>query len=149
MEHVLYADILFFINFSMDMITLYLTSRLTSGPPLGWRTVVSALIGGLWGTLSIAVALDGVFGILLTGAISVLMVLVSFGYGGIGVLLRRSAVFWGTASLLGGVMTALCSFADSFGAPGYFRMAYCIDTEKVERSLVAMRKFVEETYPDR
>ena len=38
---------------------------------------------------------------------------------------------------------------DSFGAPGYFRMAYCIDTEKVERSLVALRKFVEEEYPER
>lgn len=35
---------------------------------------------------------------------------------------------------------------DSFGAPGYFRMAYCIDTEKVERSLVALRKFVQEEY---
>lgn len=35
---------------------------------------------------------------------------------------------------------------DSFGAPGYFRMAYCIDTEKVERSLVALRKFVTEEY---
>ena len=36
--------------------------------------------------------------------------------------------------------------SDSFGVPGYFRMAYCIDTEKVERSLVAMRKFVKENY---
>lgn len=35
---------------------------------------------------------------------------------------------------------------DTFGAPGFFRMAYCIDTEKVERSLVALRKFVEENY---
>lgn len=35
---------------------------------------------------------------------------------------------------------------DTFGAPGYFRMAYCIDTEKVERSLVALRKFVKEEY---
>ena len=26
--------------------------------------------------------------------------------------------------------------SDSFGCPGYFRMAYCIDTEKVVRSLV-------------
>ncbi|MBD5457635.1 MAG: pyridoxal phosphate-dependent aminotransferase, partial [Lachnospiraceae bacterium] len=31
---------------------------------------------------------------------------------------------------------------DTFGAPGYFRLAYCIDTEKVERSLEAFRKFV-------
>ena len=36
---------------------------------------------------------------------------------------------------------------DSFGAPGYFRMAYCIDTEKVIRSLDALRKFVETEYP--
>ena len=35
---------------------------------------------------------------------------------------------------------------DTFGAPGYFRMAYCIDTEKVERSLPALRRFVEEEY---
>lgn len=36
--------------------------------------------------------------------------------------------------------------ADSFGAPGYFRMAYCIDTEKVIRSLDALRRFVKEEY---
>ena len=35
---------------------------------------------------------------------------------------------------------------DTFGAPGYFRMAYCIETEKVERSLEALRKFVREEY---
>ena len=39
--------------------------------------------------------------------------------------------------------------SDSFGVPGYFRMAYCIDTEKVERSLQALRKFVETEYPSR
>ncbi|MBQ8596984.1 MAG: pyridoxal phosphate-dependent aminotransferase [Lachnospiraceae bacterium] len=36
--------------------------------------------------------------------------------------------------------------SDSFGVPGYFRMAYCIDTEKVERSVEALRKFVKENY---
>lgn len=35
---------------------------------------------------------------------------------------------------------------DSFGCPGYFRMAYCIDTEKVERSLVAFERFVKNEY---
>ena len=39
--------------------------------------------------------------------------------------------------------------SDSFGCPGYFRMAYCIDTEKVKRSLTALEKFVETEYPDR
>lgn len=36
--------------------------------------------------------------------------------------------------------------SDSFGVPGYFRMAYCIDTEKVERSLEALQRFVKEKY---
>ncbi len=39
--------------------------------------------------------------------------------------------------------------SDSFGCEGYFRMAYCIETEKVERSIAALRKFVETEYPNR
>ena len=35
---------------------------------------------------------------------------------------------------------------DSFGAPGYFRIAYCVDTEKVERSIEAFRRFVKAEY---
>lgn len=35
---------------------------------------------------------------------------------------------------------------EGFHAPGYFRVAYCIDTEKVERSLAAIRHFVKEIY---
>lgn len=38
---------------------------------------------------------------------------------------------------------------DTFGAPGFFRMAYCIDTEKVKRSLPAFSRFVEEEYKGR
>ena len=36
--------------------------------------------------------------------------------------------------------------ADSFGCPGYFRMAYCIDTDKVRRSVAALERFVKEEY---
>lgn len=35
---------------------------------------------------------------------------------------------------------------ETFCAPGYFRVAYCIDTEKVERALPAIRRFVNEVY---
>ena len=37
--------------------------------------------------------------------------------------------------------------SDTFGVKGYVRLAYCIDTEKVERSLDALRKFVKNMYP--
>lgn len=36
--------------------------------------------------------------------------------------------------------------SDNFGVPGYFRMAYCIDTEKVKRSLPVLERFVKEEY---
>ncbi|MBR1670340.1 MAG: pyridoxal phosphate-dependent aminotransferase [Butyrivibrio sp.] len=35
---------------------------------------------------------------------------------------------------------------DGFGAPGYFRMAYCIDTDKVVRAMERLKKFVKEVY---
>lgn len=35
---------------------------------------------------------------------------------------------------------------DSFGCPGYFRMAYCVETEKVQRAMTALRRFVETEY---
>ena len=36
--------------------------------------------------------------------------------------------------------------SNSFGVEGYFRIAYCIDTEKVERSIDAFRSFVRNEY---
>ena len=36
--------------------------------------------------------------------------------------------------------------ADNFGCPGYFRMAYCIDTEKVKRAIPVLERFVKEVY---
>lgn len=36
--------------------------------------------------------------------------------------------------------------SNSFGVEGYFRMAYCIDTEKVVRSFEALERFVKEEY---
>ena len=36
--------------------------------------------------------------------------------------------------------------SESFGVPGYFRMAYCIDTEKVKRSIPALERFAREQY---
>jgi len=38
--------------------------------------------------------------------------------------------------------------ADNFGAPGYFRVAYCLDTDKVKRSLPRIREFVRKEYPN-
>lgn len=69
---------------------------------------------------------------------------------------RPGGTFYIMPRALGGDSSEFCNKAkeydlilvpaDSFGAPGFFRMAYCIDTDKVERSLDALRRFVKENY---
>lgn len=39
--------------------------------------------------------------------------------------------------------------SNGFGVKGFFRMAYCIDTDKVRRTLPVLEKFVNEQYPNR
>lgn len=39
--------------------------------------------------------------------------------------------------------------SDSFGVPGHFRMAYCVPTEKVLRSIPVFEKFIKEEYQSR
>ena len=39
--------------------------------------------------------------------------------------------------------------SDTFGVPGYFRIAYCTDTQRVERSLEAFRRLVRTQYGGR
>jgi len=78
--------------------------------------------------------------------------LVSLGFN----VVRPGGTFYIMPQALGGDSLAFCEKAkkydlvfvpaDSFEAPGYFRMAYCIDTEKVERSLEALRRFVKAEY---
>lgn len=35
---------------------------------------------------------------------------------------------------------------DGFGVPGFFRMAYCVDTEKVRRAMPVLKRFITEVY---
>ncbi|MBR0163828.1 MAG: pyridoxal phosphate-dependent aminotransferase [Lachnospiraceae bacterium] len=36
--------------------------------------------------------------------------------------------------------------SDGFGVKGFFRMAYCVDTKKVERAMPVLRRFITEVY---
>lgn len=121
METVLYADVLFFVNFSMDFISVWASSYLCSKERRALRMSLAAAVGALYGVLAVAVGLHGVFAYISAGAVSVLMSLCAFGAPcGFSDILRQSAVIWGSGALLGGLMTAFLSlFGKSGGAaPG-------------------------------
>ncbi len=113
-----YADILFFVNFSMDLLTLILTGKILGRRPQKRRLLFAAAEGGALGTLLIFLPsgrvwriLSVVFGIVTAGG----MTWTAFGYGGFLRLFRESFILWGVGSLFGGITT----FIMTLGEPIY------------------------------
>lgn len=109
MTTVLYADVLFIINFSMDFISLYLTAKLMSLRQKAWRYVLSAVLGAVSATVMTAYGISGLPEAALTLALSAVMSVVAYGGGSVGRIAGRSLALWGAGALVGGVVTVLCS----------------------------------------
>lgn len=119
METVLYADVLFFVNFSMDFISVWASSYLCSKERRALRMSLAAALGGVYGVFAVAVGLSGVFAYVSAWAVSVLMSLCAFGMPvGFADILRQSALIWGSGALLGGLMTAFLSLFGGGGVSG-------------------------------
>jgi len=114
---VLYADVLFFINLSMDFLTLYITASLTHTKGSPGRMIAAAALGAGYGVLAVLLTFHPTLSLLGSFAVSMLMTLITFGcQRGFGGLLRQSFLVWGSGSLLGGFMSVLVSL----GEPVYF-----------------------------
>lgn len=109
MTTVLYADVLFIINFSMDFISLWISAKLLSLKRLAWRFALSAALGAFGATVMTALGFEGIVEWLCALALSVAMTLIAFGFGSAKSLAGRSLTLWGIGSLLGGAVTAICS----------------------------------------
>ena len=107
MEQIIYGDVLFAVNFSMDFLALYATGRLTHERMRPAPLMLGASIGAVYGVAALFVGPRGFFGWLINTAVAAVMCLASYERSRPSLLLRRVALFYGTSFLLGGVMTAL------------------------------------------
>ena len=106
---VLYADVLFAINFSMDFLSLFLCSILLHLRIKRIRAVLSSLIGAAYAFFQMVISL-GVISTILSGvAVAMIMILVAFSYQNLRRALSQVAVYLLVTALLGGVMSALYS----------------------------------------
>ena len=106
METVLYADVLFLINFSMDYLSLYAASRLLALPTKAWRMLAGAILGGIYGVLSVIFFWQGIGGALLTFLLSCGIVWIAFGRcDSVRGFFRTVFSVWGIGALIGGFMT--------------------------------------------
>ena len=108
MEQVVYADIYFLINFSMDFLCLFLCAKLLATPFFIGRALISAALGGLYAILALFLDLAPLPSLLVDLFVCALLCAVAFFRRGHARLsLISTPVFLAVSMLLGGVMTAL------------------------------------------
>jgi sigma-E processing peptidase SpoIIGA len=108
MELYLYADVLFLVNFTMDFLSLYIAASLTRRRVKALRLTLASAIGALYGVASCFMGGTLLFRIAINIAVAFVMCIVAFN----GRILPAVAVFYTCGCMLGGIMTALFSFAD-------------------------------------
>ncbi len=106
----LYIDVLFAINFSMDFLSLYLTSIILHKRLYKSRMLISALIGGLYGAIELLLSNGVIEGAIINLAISALMCLIAFKFNSFGRFFMSLILFWGASASLGGIMSLIYNF---------------------------------------
>ena len=110
METVLYADVLFFVNFGMDIISIWLTFLIVHQKTSALRLVLSSVLGGCYGVLSVIIASSGLLSFSLSIIVSFLMILISAcGKQRIIDYVKYTFILWGVGALSGGIITAVCA----------------------------------------
>ena len=108
--YTVYADILFFVNFTMDFLCFYLLCTLFSRKMRILPVTMAAAIGALYGVVSVLISVDGLLLLLLDLLVCALMCRIALVGGGRPTLRRVATdtlVYMGISMMLGGVMTAV------------------------------------------
>jgi stage II sporulation protein GA (sporulation sigma-E factor processing peptidase) len=107
---ILYIDVLFAINFSMDFISLFLTNLILRKKVYKARMLISSLLGALYGALELLISTDIITGLIYNIIISALMCLIAFKYDSLVRFLASLTLFWGASASLGGIISVLYNF---------------------------------------
>ena len=102
---VVYGDIFFIINFSMDFLVLFGTSKIMHLYPGRIRITASSALGGVYSVAALFIE-NGVISILSGITVSLLMCFIAFPEARGLLYIRTAALFYGLSVLLGGGVTA-------------------------------------------
>ena len=101
-----YVDVLFLVNFSMDLLSLYVCSRINSQKVSKFRLVTSAVLGALYSVFSLLFYLSSLVDALLFMLCCVFMCIIAFSFNGILACLKQCVVLFCVSALIGGIMSA-------------------------------------------
>ena len=119
MEQIVYVDLLFLINFSMDFLCLFLTSRLLSRRLSLPRALLAAALGGLYAITELIAIPESIMAPFIDIGFCVLICFLAFFSKGerlVSVLVVSLSYILASA-LLGGIMTASFSLLNRYAPP--------------------------------
>ncbi len=114
-----YGDILFFVNFCMDLQCLFLTARLLHRPFFLWRGVLASVLGALYACAALFLSVSGGFAFAADCGVCLLMCVLTFYTKGMrprGVLIPF-ALYFGVSAAVGGVMSATAALLSHMKMP--------------------------------
>ena len=110
---VIYADILFAVNFSMDFISLFITGALCGRKISKKCILISSAIGGLYGVFQVICTLNILFTVIVNLAVSFIMCFISYYDLKIRHVIPTYIIFMGISAALAGFMSVLYSLLNS------------------------------------
>lgn len=103
----MYLDVLWFLNFVVDFLLLIATNRLSGYPTVAWRTVLAAMLGGLYGSVCVLPGFLFLAGTVWRGVFLLLIGMLAFGVNKDSV--RRCVLFILLSMASGGIALGLGS----------------------------------------
>ena len=108
---VVYGDLLFLINFSMDFLCFYISCLLLHQKMPTLRAVWASILGGAYSVAALFISASSFQALLIDAFVLILMCVIVYLRGGVSFLgmLKRIFLYFFVSALLGGLMTALFS----------------------------------------
>ncbi|QYR20078.1 sigma-E processing peptidase SpoIIGA [Paenibacillus sp. sptzw28] len=114
---VVYIDVYFMINLLIDGSTLLMTAWVRGFRAKWWRVLLAALIGSLYAVMILFPPLSFMFTIIIKFALSIVMLLMAFGFGSVQHFLRHIGAFYGVNFAAAGAVFGLHYLLMSGSAP--------------------------------
>ena len=112
---IVYGDLLFLINFSMDFLCFYLSCLLLHRKMKTFSVILASILGGIYSVASLFIKTNGVWAFVIDLLVLVLMCCVAYGIrkNNFIYLIKAIFLYFFVSALLGGLMTALFSLFNS------------------------------------
>lgn len=111
---VIYSDILFLINFSLDFLCLFIAGRILNCVPKTHRLLISSVLGGLYSFVPYITEFSVFVSLLLNISSAMLICFIAFGNRGTKKNLLLFGTFFSTCALIGGLITAFYAMSSNY-----------------------------------